>query len=72
MSHIGGETTSGDRPRVNQSGSRKGNGNEKGGDPRRVQELRTALEGGKYRVEPRKVADKIIRDAVRVIRGRLR
>jgi anti-sigma28 factor (negative regulator of flagellin synthesis) len=37
-----------------------------------VQELRTALEGGKYRVEPRKVADKIIRDAVRVIRGRLR
>jgi len=57
---------------VNQSGKRKDNGKEKGCDPRRIQELRTALEEGKYRVEPRKVADKIVRDAVRVIRGRLR
>ena len=72
MPHVGGETTSGDRPRVNPSDRKKGNGKERGGDPRKVQALRTSVEGGKYRVESRKVADRIVRDAVREIRSRLR
>jgi anti-sigma28 factor (negative regulator of flagellin synthesis) len=35
-------------------------------------DLRNAVENGSYRVEPEKVADKIVKDAVREIRNRLR
>ncbi|HZW37096.1 MAG TPA: flagellar biosynthesis anti-sigma factor FlgM [Candidatus Deferrimicrobiaceae bacterium] len=34
--------------------------------------LRTALDSGQYRVESKKIADKMTRDAVREIRSRLR
>lgn len=72
MPHVGGESPSGDRPRVNPSENKKGNGKARGGDPRKVQALRTSVGDGKYRVESRKVADRIVRDAVREIRNRLR
>jgi anti-sigma28 factor (negative regulator of flagellin synthesis) len=37
-----------------------------------VAALRAAMNNGTYRVEPKKVADKIVKDAVRDIRSRLR
>lgn len=39
---------------------------------KKVADLRSAVESGRYRVEPKKVADKIVKDAVREIRNRLR
>ncbi|MBI5576218.1 MAG: flagellar biosynthesis anti-sigma factor FlgM [Deltaproteobacteria bacterium] len=51
---------------------RKGNEPGKGSDSRKIQEIRTAVSNGKYRVESDKVAEKIVRDAVREIRGRLK
>lgn len=72
MSYAGGETTSGDRPTVNQSDRKKDKGNGKGDDPLKVKTLRIAVIGGKYRVESKKVAEKIVGNAVREIRGRLR
>lgn len=39
---------------------------------KKVADLRTAVEGGTYRVESRKVADKIVKDALREIRNRHR
>jgi len=49
-----------------------GNGGKKGSDPRKIQALRNAVDSGNYRVESRKVAEKIVKDAVREIRSRLR
>lgn len=72
MIHAGGETTSGDRPTVKPSDSKKGNGKEKGGGPLKVETLRNAVDGGKYRVESKKVAEKIVRKAVLELRVRLR
>lgn len=43
-----------------------------GNGVKKVTDLRNAVENGSYRVEPEKVADKIVRDAVREIRNRLR
>lgn len=43
-----------------------------GAGVRKVAHLRDAVESGRYRVEARKVADKIVKDAVREIRSRLR
>ena len=54
------------------SSDRKGNGAGKGSNPRKIQALRNAVESGKYRVESRKVAERIVSDAVREIRGRLK
>jgi len=39
---------------------------------KKVADLRTAVDNGTYRVEAKKVAEKIVRDAVREIRNRLR
>jgi hypothetical protein len=39
---------------------------------KKVTDLRNAVENGSYRVEAEKVADKIVKDAVREIRNRLR
>ena len=39
---------------------------------KKVADLRTAVDNGTYRVESKKVAEKIVRDAVREIRNRLR
>lgn len=39
---------------------------------KKVTVLRNAVENGSYRVEAEKVADKIVKDAVREIRSRLR
>jgi hypothetical protein len=44
----------------------------KGGGVKKVAILRTALDSGQYRVESRKIADKMAKDAVREIRNRLR
>jgi anti-sigma28 factor (negative regulator of flagellin synthesis) len=44
----------------------------KGSAVKKVADLRTAVEGGTYRVEARKVADKIVKDALREIRNRHR
>ena len=44
----------------------------RGGAVKKVADLRTAVNNGTYRVEPKKVADKIVKDAVRDIRSRLR
>lgn len=41
------------------------------GGVKNVARLRNAVENGTYRVEARKVADKIVKDAVREIRSRL-
>ncbi len=38
----------------------------------KVADLRTAVDNGTYRVDAKKVAEKIVRDAVREIRNRLR
>lgn len=72
MAHTGGETTSGDRSTVNPSDRKKDNGKGKGAGPPKAETLRIAVDGGKYRVESKKVADKIVMKAVREIRGRLR
>jgi anti-sigma28 factor (negative regulator of flagellin synthesis) len=40
--------------------------------PKKMKSLRTAVAGGTYRVESKKVAGKIVDDAVREIRSRLR
>ena len=45
-----------------------GNGN----GVKKMTDLRNAVENGSYRVEPEKVADKIVKDAVREIRNRIR
>ncbi|HEY7585143.1 MAG TPA: flagellar biosynthesis anti-sigma factor FlgM [Candidatus Deferrimicrobiaceae bacterium] len=45
---------------------------EGGGAVKKVAALRAAMNNGTYRVEPKKVADKIVKDAVRDIRSRLR
>lgn len=45
-----------------------GNGN----GVKKVAALRNAVESGRYRVEAAKVADKMVRNAVREIRTRLR
>ena len=39
---------------------------------KKVADLRTAVDNGPHRVESNKVAEKIVRDAVREIRNRLR
>jgi len=39
---------------------------------KKVADLRTAVDNGTYRVEAKKVAEKIVKDAVREIRNRLR
>jgi anti-sigma28 factor (negative regulator of flagellin synthesis) len=44
----------------------------KGGAVKKVADLRAAVNNGTYRVESRKVADKIVKDAVRDIRSRTR
>ncbi len=36
----------------------------------RISAIKTRLDGGKYRVEPKKVADKMVEDAIRDIRSR--
>jgi hypothetical protein len=56
----------GGRPGTSPGRAAKGNGVKK------VTDLRCAVENGSYRVEPEKVADKIVKDAVREIRNRLR
>jgi len=43
-----------------------------GNGVKKVTDLRNAVENGSYRVEAKKVADKIVKDAVREIRTRLR
>ena len=43
-----------------------------GNGVKKVTVLRNAVENGSYRVEPEKVADKMVKDAVREIRNRLR
>jgi anti-sigma28 factor (negative regulator of flagellin synthesis) len=43
-----------------------------GNGVKKVTDLRNAVENGSYRVEAEKVADKIVKDAVREIRTRLR
>ena len=71
-------------PLVKKTG-RKGNGSikttKRGGAPsgapsagraKKVGEIRTAVDAGKYLVEGKKVADKIVDDTVREIRSRLR
>lgn len=40
------------------------------GRRRSVAGIRKAVESGKYRVEPKKVADKMVEDAIRDIRSR--
>lgn len=50
-------------------GSTAGRGTKRG--VKNVARLRIAVENGTYRVEARKVADKIVKDAVREIRSRL-
>ncbi|MGE5699416.1 MAG: flagellar biosynthesis anti-sigma factor FlgM [Deltaproteobacteria bacterium] len=47
-------------------------GAERGGGVKKVAALRAAMNNGTYRVESKKVADKIVKDAVRDIRSRLR
>jgi hypothetical protein len=44
----------------------------KGDGVKKVAVLRTAIDRGEYRVPAKKVADKIVKDAVRDIRSRLR
>ncbi len=65
------EITSGDGSRLKPS-DRKGNGGGKGSNPRKIQALRNAVDSGKYRVDSRKVAERIIKEALREIRGRAR
>lgn len=48
-----------------------GNGSAKNSDSRKMQELHSAVKKGKYRVESRKIAEKIVKDAVQEIRDRL-
>jgi hypothetical protein len=48
------------------------NGASKGRTVKKVADLKTAVDNGTYMVESRKVADKIVKDAVRDIRTRLR
>lgn len=43
-----------------------------GGGVKKVAALRTAIDRGEYRVQAKKVAEKIVNDAVRDIRSRLR
>jgi len=43
-----------------------------GGAVKKVADLLTSVNNGTYRVESKKVADKIVKDAVRDIRSRLR
>lgn len=50
-------------------GSTAGRGTKRG--VKNVARLRTEVENGAYRVEARKVAEKIVKDAVREIRSRL-
>ncbi len=38
----------------------------------RVNAIKVGLDSGKYRVEPKKVADKMVDDAIREIRSRKR
>jgi anti-sigma28 factor (negative regulator of flagellin synthesis) len=52
-------------------GPSHGNG-ANGNGVKKMTDLRDAVENGSYRVEPEKVADKIVKDAVREIRNRLR
>jgi hypothetical protein len=44
----------------------------KGNGVKKVTDLRNAVKNGSYRVEASRVADKIVKDAVREIRNRLR
>jgi hypothetical protein len=44
----------------------------KGGGAKKVAVLRIALDSGQYRVESKKIADKMAKDAVREIRSRHR
>ncbi|MEW6718864.1 MAG: flagellar biosynthesis anti-sigma factor FlgM [Thermodesulfobacteriota bacterium] len=39
---------------------------------RRIEEIREALRNGTYRVEGRRVAEKMVSDAVRLLRERIR
>lgn len=48
------------------------NGAAKARTVKKVADIRTAVDNGTYRVEAKKVADKIVKDAVRDIRNRLR
>lgn len=48
-----------------------GNGSAKKNNSRKMQALQSAVKKGKYRVESRKIAEKIVKDAVREIRDRL-
>ena len=45
-------------------------GKAKAGTVKKVAHLRTAVDNGTYRVDAKKIADKIVRDAVREIRSR--
>lgn len=47
-------------------------GGANGNGVKKMTVLRNAVENGSYRVEPAKVADKIVKDTVREIRNRLR
>ncbi len=47
-------------------------GTAKGSSVKKVADLRSAVDSGTYRVESRKVADKIVKDALRDIRSRIR
>lgn len=55
------------------AGGKKGNGSGPSGNvtarKKRVELLREKVERGTYRVHPRKVAEKIIEDALRAIRS---
>lgn len=58
--------------RVKPQRNGSGNGPEKKDNSRKIEALQSAVRNGKYSIESRKVAEKIIKDALREIRGRLR
>ncbi len=64
----------GDRAGIPEKGSGRGADRAAPGDPRsrKVESIRETYRNGNYRVEPKKVADRMVDDAVKEIRARRR
>lgn len=64
-------TSAGDKGRKGRRG-RPEPGGRRPGDPGRTEAIEGEVRGGRYRVEPEKVADKMVDDAVEEVRRRRR
>lgn len=53
------------------TGESRGRGN-KGASPARIERIKARIARGQFKVEPKKVADRMIEDALREIRARKR